>query len=155
MTTVNKVVVREDTFLGVSAYVVNDGKKQSYYSKESFGYLAAVDQRQFVERSSNADTMLSWPLASGKKWRSTFTRENNVGYGARTIDNLMVAGEMEMIPVSGGRMDTIKIEAFEYGRGRLLAEYWFSPSAKWFAQSRVYDRDMGLVEEEILTFDVK
>ncbi len=61
----------------------------------------------------------------------------------------------ENVEVKAGTLRTAKIEAYGYSSGRLLAEYWYSPQAKWFAKSRIYDRDFSLVEEELVSFKVQ
>lgn len=61
----------------------------------------------------------------------------------------------ENVDVKAGMLRTVKIEAYGYSSGRLVAEYWYSPQAKWFAKSRIYDRDFSLVEEDLVSFKVQ
>jgi hypothetical protein len=146
-----RAMVREDTFVGVPSYVITDGHSEILYAKESFGLMAKKNVGgRFHYRKSNLDVLVSWPLIPEKEWRSTFTRES--ADSIRSSDHFMVSSGVEEIRVPAGSMKTIKIDVYEFTKGRMVAEYWYWPEAKWFAKSRVYDRDEGLIEEELVSF---
>jgi hypothetical protein len=153
-TPIAKVVIGEDTYLGIPSYVVRAAGNDYLYAKESVGLVARINGKEFLYRVSHIDRLISWPLETGKQWRNTYSRQTAEADAIRFIDHLMVVPGVEEIAVPAGKMKAVKLEAYSYDRGRLMAEYWYAPEAKWFAKSRIYDRDEGLVEEDLLSFQL-
>ena len=144
--------IRKDTFAGIPSYVLKTGAQESFYAIDSLALVAIKKKGQYSYRVSNIDQVISWPLRANNEWRSGFTRENTEVGATRSVRLSMRAVGFENVEVKAGTLKTLKIEASGYGGGRLLAEYWYSPEARWFAKSRIYDRDFSLVEEDLVSF---
>jgi hypothetical protein len=147
--------VRRDTFVGIPSYVVKNGSAESFYAMDSLALVATKKNGQYTYRVSNIDQVTAWPLRANKEWQNTFTRENDEVGAPRAARLLMRVVGFENINVKAGILRTVKIEAYGYSSGRLFAEYWYSPETKWFAKSRIYDRDFSLLEEELVSFKVQ
>jgi hypothetical protein len=145
---------REDTFVGIPAYVLEGAAEENFYAKDSLGLIATRKNGRFIYRVSNPNRLISWPLRANKEWRNKFTQENKENDDIRSSNLLMLTQRAEQITVKAGTFWTIKIEAYGYTTGRLFAEYWYLPEAKWFAKSRVFDRHEGLIEEDLVSFKV-
>jgi hypothetical protein len=117
--------------------------------------VATKTNGQYTYRVSNIDQVIYWPLRANNKWRNGFTREDTEVGATRSTRLSMRAVGFENVEVKAGTLKTLKIEASGYRSGLLLAEYWYSPEAKWFAKSRIYDRDFSLVEEELVSFNFR
>jgi hypothetical protein len=153
---VAKELIGKRTFAGIPSYVLQSGPaEESLYAVDSLGLVATKTLGRYTSRVSNIDQVISWPLKANKQWQNSFTRENSELSATRSVRFLMQAVGSENIAVKAGRLKTIKIEAYGQSSGRLFAEYWYSPEVKWFAKSRIYDRDFALVEEELLDFKSK
>jgi hypothetical protein len=61
---------------------------------------------------------------------------------------------MEKVGVPAGVFDAIKVEAYDSKTGRLTAEYWYSPKAKWMVKARSYVDMEGFREDELVGFAV-
>ncbi len=66
----------------------------------------------------------------------------------------MVVTGMENVRVGAGEFQAIKIEAYGAVTGRLRAEYWYAPKAKWFVKTRTYSEEIGAMEEELSQYYV-
>jgi hypothetical protein len=154
-TVTEKEFVRKDAFVGIPSYVVKNGAAESFYAIDSLALIATKKNGRYTYRVSNIDQVITWPLRANKEWQNNFTRENIEVGATRTARLLMRVVGFENVEVKAGILKTAKIEAYGSSIGRLLAEYWYSPQAKWFAKSRIYDRDFSLVEEELVSFKVQ
>jgi hypothetical protein len=154
-TVTEKEFVRKDAFVGIPSYVLKNGAAESFYAIDSLALVATKKNGQYTYRVSNIDQVITWPLRANKEWRNNFTRENIEVGAIRSVRLLMRVVGFENVEVKAGILRTVKIEAYGSSSGRLLAEYWYSPEAKWFAKSRIYDRDFSLVEEELVRFKVQ
>jgi hypothetical protein len=152
---VEREFIRRDTFAGIPSYVIKTGAAESFYAIDSLALIATKKNGRYTYRVSNIDQVITWPLRANKEWQNNFTRENIEVGATRTVRLLMRVVGFENVEVKAGILRTVKIEAYGYSSGRLLAEYWYSPQAKWFAKSRIYDRDFSLVEEELVSFKVQ
>jgi hypothetical protein len=151
-TIVEREFTRKDTFAGIPSYVLKTGTQEAFYATDSLALVATKTNGQYTYRVSNIDQVIYWPLRANNKWRNGFTREDTEVGATRSTRLSMRAVGFENVEVKAGTLKTLKIEASGYHSGLLLAEYWYSPEAKWFAKSRIYDRDFSLVEEELVSF---
>jgi len=154
-TVTEREFIRRDTFVGIPSYVLRSGAAESFYAIDSLALAATKKNGQYTYRVSNIDQVISWPLRANKEWQNNFTRENIEVGATRSVRLLVRVVGFENVDVKAGILRTVKIEAYGYSSGRLVAEYWYSPEAKWFAKSRIYDRDFSLVEEELVRFKVQ
>jgi hypothetical protein len=144
---------RRDNFAGIPVYVLKTGAVgESLYAVDALTLVAAKTNGQYTYRVSNTNQALSWPLRANKEWGNNFAREDIEIGAARSAGLLMRVVGFENVTVKAGTLRTAKVEAYGRNSGRLSAEFWYSPEAKWFAKSRFYDRDFGLVEEELVSF---
>lgn len=143
---------RRDSFIGIPSYVTKAGATESLYAIDSLTLVATKVDGQYTYRVSNENKVITWPLRENREWPNSFTRENIEVGANRSVSSLMRVVGFENVEVKAGILKAVKIEAYGQESGRLLAEYWYSPDAKWFAKSRMYDRDFSLVEEELVSF---
>src|SRR5262249_48933878 len=55
----------------------------------------------------------------------------------------MVVANLEEIKVPAGQFISAKIEAYNNESGRLMAEYWYAPGAKWSVKRINYGAENG------------
>jgi hypothetical protein len=151
---VEKRFVREDIYLGLPSYVIKAGQEEHLFDKETLGLLTKRNREGIVYRVSNSVQSVIWPLENGKSWRALYAVDTLGLDSVRFVDRMMFVTGSEEIKTPFGVVKTIKIEAYGRERGRLRAEYWYYPDAKWFAKSREYDPNEGLIEEELVSFKV-
>ena len=103
-----------------------------------------------------ANEFFSWPLEGAKEWRNTYTITDLESKQTGEIDRFMVVlPHMEEVRVRAGVFKAVKIEAYDNKSGRLDAEYWYSPTAKWFVRSINYGIEEGFArEQELVSFKV-
>ena len=149
-----KKFTKEELFNGVLAVVVEINGGEILYDKETLGAVAAVKNGKLVASTNTRPQELLWPLESRKEWQNSFTVRDLLHNSNETVEQLMVVTGEEEIKVPGGSFEAVKIEAFGTKSGNLLAEYWYSPTVKWFVKSRTYDYEDGIKEQELLSFKV-
>lgn len=149
-----KEVVREDEFERVPAYVIKMDEVEGFHTKKTLERIAAMRDGKLVNKRDNPSHDLSWPLVAGKQWKNTFTWEDLVHKSKHKIDFSMVVSNIEKITVPAGNFVAARIEGYDSKSGRLMTEYWYSPTTKWFIKTRAYDTTVPFVEEELTSFKI-
>ena len=152
--TVVREVVREDAFQDIPSYIVKRDNRESFYTKETLGLIATMEDGKLTLRRDQSGQAFSWPLAVGKKWRNTYAEENLKDKSKDTIDLSMVVGTIEEITVPAGTFQAARIEAYDPRSGRLLFERWYSPQAKYYVKTRAYVTQEGLEEQDLISLKV-
>jgi len=99
--------------------------------------------------------MFEWPLQAAKEWKNIYRLRDFETKETDVIDRTMVVASLEEITVPAGRLISAKIEAYENETGRLMAEYWYAPAAKWFVKTINYGGENGFVRvRELRSFKV-
>jgi hypothetical protein len=149
-----KEVIREDQFEGVPAYVVKMNKLESYYSKETLERMAAMKDGKLMNKRYNPSHDLSWPLVAGNQWENKYTWEDFLDNSGHKTDLSMTVTSTEKITVPAGTFVAARIEGYDSKSGRLMTEYWYSPTTKWFIKTRTYNTAVPFIEEELTRFSV-
>jgi hypothetical protein len=152
--TVVREVVREDAFQGIPSYVVKRGTEESFYTKETLGLIATMEDGKLSLRRDKSSQIFSWPLAVGNYWRNAYAEENLKNKSKDTIDLSMVVSTIEEITVPAGTFQAARIEIYDPKSGRLLFERWYSPQAKYYIKTRAYVTEEGLVEQDLISLKV-
>jgi hypothetical protein len=152
--TVVREVVREDAFQGIPSYVVKKGNEESFYTKDTLGVIAAMEDGQLTLTRDKSSQIFSWPLAAGKKWRNAYAEENLKSKSKNTIDLSIVVSTIEEVTVPAGTFEAARIEVYDPKSGHLLTERWYSPRAKYYVKTRAYFTKEGLVEEDLIRLKV-
>ncbi|MDP1656725.1 MAG: hypothetical protein Q8L96_11565 [Hylemonella sp.] len=91
---------------------------------------------------------LKFPVAEGKKWKSTFffAARTNGSLGKREMD--CEVADKEKVSTPSGEFDTLRIECRGYWHangftGRVETTRWFSPAVKWVVKFRVKAWESG------------
>ncbi|HCN19279.1 MAG TPA: hypothetical protein DIS73_03175 [Planctomycetia bacterium] len=150
-----KEVIKETTYHGVSVFVVRMEEEEKLYAKQHLGLMATMKDGILMSEVDRPGQFLSWPLQEGKEWRNLSTERNVAQGSSRKFDRLMFVAGIEEVRVPARGFESVKIEAYGYISGRLLAEYWYSPEAKWFIKARTYNEEGTVIEEELLSFKVE
>jgi len=151
--TLDKEIIREDIFEGVSSYILRVGRNENFYAKDSFGFLAVASKGKPVSKRNPPDQYFSWPLEVGKEWRNTYTRENLAEKSSQASDYSVLIADIEQIKVPAGSFEAFKLEIYGFQNGLMVMERWYSPQAKWFVKERIYLPN-GVREEELTSFKV-
>jgi hypothetical protein len=146
-------VVREDKFKGEVSYVVRVKDRELFYSKESLEWLAATKDGKIITEGYARSYDLSWPLTLGKQWRKGFAWKDRETQEQRKRDYLMMVAEIENVTVVAGTFLTARIQAYDSKSGRLMREYWYSPTTKWLVKFRDYS-EFPFEEEELAEFKI-
>jgi hypothetical protein len=153
--TVVREVIREGAFQGIPSYVVKRNKEESFYTKETLGLIATMEEGKLTLRRDKSAQLFSWPLAVGKEWRNAYTEENLKNKSKDTIDLSMVVSTIEEMTVPAGAFQAARIEVYDPKSGHLLFERWYSPQAKYYIKTRAYFTKEGLIEQDLVSLKVK
>jgi hypothetical protein len=153
--TLLKQIVKEDSNHGIPVFVVKVDNEEEFYAKETLGLVATMKNGKLSTNRDKSNEFFAWPLEAAKEWRNTFTLQDLESKTTGVIDRLMVVQNMEEVRVPAGTFKVAKIEAYDNKSGRLEAEYWYSPTAKWFVKYINYGGGDGFVrEQQLLSFNV-
>ena len=147
-------VVREDAFQGIPSYVVKRDNEERFYTKETLGLIATMEEGKLTLRRDQSAQIFSWPLAVGKEWRNTYAEENLKNKSKDAIDLSMVVSTIEETTVPAGTFQAARIETYDPQSGRLLFERWYSPQAKFSIKTRAYVSKDGLIEQDLISLKV-
>jgi hypothetical protein len=146
-------VVKEDSYQGLSAFVVESDEEEFLYVKDTLGLMGTRKEGKLIVRRDNPLQYFSWPLVNGTEWRNRHTLENLEKRSTRIVDLLVVVANNETVSVPAGTFEAAKIETYDYETGRLESEYWYSPNVKWFIKLRFYEGS-ELAERQLVTFKI-
>ena len=149
--TIVKEIIREESFNGVPAFVVRRGASEDFYAKDVLGLLGTMSGGRVTVKRSAPFQALAWPMEVGKEWINAYVVQRADEKASESQENRVVVSKIERVTVGAGNFDAFKTEIYNSRTGTLLNEYWYAPAVKWFARSRVYNRD-GIREEELSSF---
>ena len=149
--TIVKEIIREEAFEGVPAFVVKRGASEDFYAKDVLGLLGTMSDGRVTVKRSAPFQALAWPMEVGKEWVNAYVVQRADEKASESQENRVVVSKIERVTVGAGSFDAFKTEIYNGRTGTLLNEYWYAPSVKWFAKSRVYNRD-GVREETLSSF---
>ena len=146
---------KEDSFRGRLVFLVKFGDGEELYDKDTLGLIATMKNGKLTAYQDDPSQMFEWPLQAAKEWRNTYRRRDVETKKTDVIDRMMVVANLEEITVPAGRLISAKIEAYNNESGRLMAEYWYAPAAKWFVKTINYGGENGFVRlRELRSFKV-
>jgi hypothetical protein len=148
--TLRKQVIKADSIHNTPVFVVKVDNEEEFYTKKTLGIIATKKNGNLSTERDKPNEFFSWPMEAGKEWRNTYTIRDLENKGSGVIDRLMVIGNMEEVNVPAGTFGAAKIEAYDNRSGRLEAEYWYSPTAKWFVRAVNYGVADGFARERSL-----
>ena len=146
-------IIREDTFEGIPSYVVRVGTNEHFYAKDLLGLLASTASEKRVFKRNPPSQLLSWPLVVGKEWKDIYVRENIGEKSSQTFNYRTMVAHIEEVKVPAGTFEAFKIETYGLKSDNLVAEYWYSPKAKWFVKERMFHHG-GVLERELTSFKI-
>jgi len=146
-------VVREDKFEGKESYVVRMENREIFHSKESLEPLIAMKDGKLTSKRYTSSHEFSWPLIIGKRWNNAYAWEDLATKDKRKIDHLMVVSEIGDVTVPAGTFLAARVQAFDSRSGRLMWEYWYSPTTKWLLKFRDYSK-IAFKEERLSSFKI-
>jgi hypothetical protein len=151
---VHEIVGTKSTLEG-SVFLLTEGNEEYSYSMETLGIVETKKNGNVTTRRNRPAITFSWPLQPEKKWRNTYDIEDVNTKTTDTIDRIMTIPGVEEVKVPAGTFETIKIEAFNYKSGNLVAEYWYSPEVRWFVKTMTYEGvDTYFREQQLVNFKV-
>ncbi len=154
-TTLLAQINKEDSFRGRLVFLVKFGDSEEVYDKDTLGFVATMKNGKLTTYRDEPNRMLDWPLQAGKEWKNTFKLQHFETKQMDVIDRTMVVASLEEITVPAGRFIAAKIEAYNNESGRLMAEYWYAPAAKWFVKTINYNAENGFIRlQELRSFEV-
>jgi hypothetical protein len=65
----------------------------------------------------------------------------------------MIVAEIENVTVVAGTFLAARIQAYDSTSGRLMREYWYSPTTRWLVKFRDYS-EFPFEEKELATFKI-
>ncbi len=66
----------------------------------------------------------------------------------------MIVSEIDNVTVPAGTFLAARVQGYDSRSGRLMSEYWYSPTTKWFVKSRDYS-DIAFRDDELTNFTIK
>jgi hypothetical protein len=146
-----KTIIREDTFEGKVAYVMKSEDRELFYSKQTLERLAIMKDRKVSSKKYNPSHDFSWPLTVGKRWENAYAWEDLLTHDRRHRNLSMRVLEIEKVKVPAGTFPAARIQGYDSDTGRLMREFWYSPTTKWLVKLRDYS-DIAFEEEELTSF---
>ena len=148
-------MMKEDSIQQTPVFVVKTENEEEFYSKETLGLIATKKNGQLSTQRDKPNEFFTWPLERSKEWKNTYTVKDLEKNESVLIDRSMWVSNIEEVRVPAGIFIAIKIEAYDSQTGRLDAEYWYSPTTRWFVKSRNYGVADGFVrEQQLLSFKI-
>jgi hypothetical protein len=148
--TLRKEIANESYIRNMPVFVVTLNGDEELYAKETLGLIATKKNGQLRTERDKSNEFFNWPLVTAKEWRNAYSIQDFVNRDSGSIDRWMVIADMEEVRVPAGTFKAVKIEAYDNKSGRLDAEYWYSPTARWFVKIRNYGLADGFVREQQL-----
>lgn len=146
---------KEDSVRGRLVFVVKIGDGEELYDKDTLGFIATMKNGKLTTYRDEPHRMFEWPLQAAKEWKNTYSLRDFETKKTDVIDRTMVVANLEEITVPAGRFISAKIEAYNNESGRLMAEYWYAPAAKWFVKTINYGAENGFARlRELRSFKV-
>jgi len=149
-----KTIVREDRFDGKASYVIRAENRELFYSKETLERLAALKEGTLTSQRYGASQDFSWPLILGKQWRNSYSWEDFVTKDKHRTNHSMIVSEIGNVTVPAGTFLAARVQGYDSRNGRLMWEYWYSPTTKWFVKLRDYS-DIAFRDDELTSFTIK
>lgn len=148
-------LIREDAFEGVPSYVMRVSKDEVFYAKNALSTLAVMLGGKLISKNNPPGELFSWPLEVGKEWRSSYTRQIMEPKLSFEENFLRAASNFESVEVPAGTFEVVKIDTYDFDKGTLVSEHWYSPQVRWFVKiRRYYGRVPESEEEELISFKV-
>jgi hypothetical protein len=148
------IIIREDRFEGETSYVIKTGGSEVFQSKQTLEQVASFKAGQLTRKTVGSSHDFSWPLTLGKQWRNNYSREDLATKSKHNIDFSMVVSEISNITVSAGTFLAARVQGYDSLGGRLMWEYWYSPTTKSIVKLRDYS-DVVFRVEELTSFKIK
>ena len=146
---------KEDSFRGRLVFLVKFGDGEELYDKDTLGLIATMKNGKVTAYQDDPSQVFEWPLQAAREWRNNYRRRDVETKKTDVIDRMMVVANLEEITVPAGRFISAKIEAYNNESGRLMAEYWYAPAAKWFVKTINYGAENGFARlRELRSFKV-
>lgn len=147
-------IVREEMFEGKPSYVMRAEEQESILSKPTLARLAITRGGEPTSNRYGYSQDLSWPLFPGKQWKNMSTREDSANRRKQKIKYSMRVVEIGEILVPAGRFLAARVQAYHSRNGRLMREYWYSPTTRWLVRLRDYS-EIAFREEELVSFKIR
>jgi hypothetical protein len=149
-----KTIVREDRFDGKASYVIRSENRELFHSKDTLERLAALKEGTLTSQRYGASHDFSWPLILGKRWSNSYSWEDFVTKDKHKTDHSMIVSEIGNVTVPAGTFLAARVQGYDSRTGRLMTEYWYSPTTKWFVKLRNYS-DIAFSDNELTSFKIK
>jgi len=149
-----RTIIREDSFEGKTSYVIRAENRELFHSKDTLERLAALKEGTLTSQRYGASHDFSWPLTLGKRWSNSYSWEDFVTKDKYKTDHSMIVSEIGNVTVPAGTFLAARVQAYDLRNGRLMREYWYSPTTKWLVKLRDYS-DITFSENELTSFKIK
>ena len=149
-----KTIIREDRFEGKTSYVIKAENRELFHSKDTLERLAAVKDGILTSKRYSPSNDFSWPLSLGKRWSNSYSWQDLATNDKHKTIHFMVVSEIGNVTVPAGTFLAARVQAYDSRTGRLMWEYWYSPTTKWLVKFRDYS-DIVFKEEELTSFKIQ
>jgi hypothetical protein len=148
-----KAVVHEDSFEGETSFVIRTENREIFHSKNTLERLAVMKQGALTTKRYNGSHDFSWPLTPGKRWRNSDSWVDIATNKTHRKDYTMEVVEIGNVTVPAGTFLAARVQSFDSLSGRLMWEYWYSPTTKWIVKLRDYS-DIAFRDDELISYKV-
>jgi len=148
-------MTHEEIIDGVAYYVVTSGRqRESYWRKADLAFAMDKVQGEVEGRVVPPELRYVWPLALGRKWEQTFTREMPRDKQTEEIASVCQVEAEETITVPAGTFRALKIVCRNQRTGALRYEVWYAPEVKnWIREHSRFSS--GMRARELINFKVE
>jgi hypothetical protein len=148
-------VDREEVLDGTPVYVVKSGSREALYRRSDLALYMERNQGVTETRWVPPLIRYSWPLAFGKTWEQTYTRERPVDRQTevRTLE-CRASDREEHLTVPAGTFATVKATCRFMPAGTPSHELWYSPDVRnWVRENTHFS--YGVRERELTSYKVE
>lgn len=150
ITTLLKRVMNQEIVKDIPTFVVRENDEDYFYSMRSLGLVATKKDGNLTTIRTRPNEFFAWPLEPSKEWRNVYTFEDIENKKSSMFDRGRVVSNLEQVRVPAGLFTAAKIQTYDNKSGRLEAEHWYAPNAKWIVKSVSYQGGDGFVREQQL-----
>jgi len=147
-------VDREEVVDGVEYYVLKTGQREIFLRKGDLAVSVDKVSGDIETRYVPPRPILAWPLAPGKSWQTTYTRERPKDRQTfDTVEACQATGE-ETMTVPAGTFQTVKVECRNQKTNTMMTEVWYAPAVRHYIRERS-ERGGGIQVRELIAYKIK
>jgi len=143
-------VVREEVTSDGAYYVVREGNREVYYTKNDLAWFMERVDGAVDFRATPPEQRFAWPLVMGKRWETKVRVERPLRRTSEERQRVFVVEAWEAVTVPAGTFGAFRIVARD-PTGKITSETWFAPEVRQSIKRKTYFAD-GVMDRVLLEY---